>query len=358
MRHADREADAEVRVAVQCLLDLDGRAPGLDQVRDPAAPVQPPVGVDGASVLGAEEAVLVERVLGQHLVVAAHQRDALDRDLAFLARRERLSRDRVDDPNHHARKRLATGALPQGRRRVGPEHRSDREGLAESVGGPRPVLVLLDARQPRERTRGVDLSQRGKITCGRTLVLHERLLLVRPGVDRRRALALDEVERGARLEGLLEQQATAGAERRAQRHGDARRPEERIAREDAIVGREPHDVGEAPALENGRALRVEHALRSRRRPRRVDEDAVVRRCHLGEGGVEELVGDALAEREQIVPGLDAAARRVEADARHAAELRERGTAQPAGTARRNLGVRCQQVVEVIVPAKRGLHQEQ
>ena len=52
----------------QGLLDLDGRdvgAAGLDDVREPAGPVEVAVGVDGAAVLGAEEAVLVDRALGQ-----------------------------------------------------------------------------------------------------------------------------------------------------------------------------------------------------------------------------------------------------------------------------------------------------
>ena len=83
---ADRDGDSELqlRVALEELLDLhrgDVRAAGLDQVREPPGPVEPPFGVDRSAVLGAEEAVGIEDELLRHLVVARHQRRALHGDL-------------------------------------------------------------------------------------------------------------------------------------------------------------------------------------------------------------------------------------------------------------------------------------
>ena len=77
------------------------------------------------------------------------------------------------------------------------------------------------------------------------------------------ALALDHLERSTRLEGRLDQQTRARGERAADRHRDAGGPEERIGGVDAVVGREPHEVGEAVRLEHRRALRVQHTLRLR-----------------------------------------------------------------------------------------------
>ena len=311
--------------------------------------MQVALGVERAAVLRAEVAVRIEDVLGRHLVVAAHQRHALHRDLAGGAGRRARAPDRgIDDAQRHARERAAAGLLAQLERRVGGEHGGDREGLGEAVGGAGAVLVLLDSGELRDRRAEVDLAHAAQIALARRGVLAQRLLLVRPGVHGRRALALDQRERGARLEDLLEQQRRAHRERGADRHRDAGRPEERIGGVDAILRLEAQDLGEAPALEDRRALRVQHALRLRGGAGGVDQQAVVAGLDLGDGGVEQRVAHALLVREQLPPGLDAAARRV--DARHATRRscgKSRQRSRP-GAPERDRGVLGEQVLEEAV----------
>ena len=178
--------------------------------------MQVALGVERAAVLGAEVAVGVEDALGRHLVVAAHQRDALHRDLAGepaagSGAPVSGSTMRIAMPGQRAAAASA-GAARAARRR---EARGDREGLGETVGARRcrtrpsrcPASFAIGALKSTLRTL-----RRSRSAADR--VLAQRLLLMRPGVHRRRALALDQRERGARLEDLLEQQRRARRERR------------------------------------------------------------------------------------------------------------------------------------------------
>ena len=181
---------------------------------------------------------------------------------------------------------------------------------------------------------------------------------MRPGMQRRSALAFDHLERGAGLEDLLHEHASARGERAADRHRDAGGPEERIGRVEAVVRREAQKVGEPAALEHGRALRVQHALRLRRGARGVDDQRVVGGLDLGRHRVEQRVGDVAALREQLAPGLHSAGRFVEIEADHAPQLRQSGHAEPAGAPARDLRMVPEQILDEAVLAERGLQQQQ
>ena len=234
---------------------------------------------------------------------------------------------------------------------------ADRERLGEPVRCAVVVEVLRNARERGDRRVRLDLPHAREIAPRGARVLGERLLLVGPRVQGRRALALDHRERRLGLEGLLHEQARARRERSADRHRDSGRPEERIGRVDPVRGREAQHVGEAVPLEHGGALRVQHALRLRRGARGVDDQAVVARLHRAADRVEQRVGDVATEGVQALPGLDAAARLAEAEADHAPQVRQRRRAQPARRSARELGVRGEQIVEEALLAERDLHQE-
>ena len=166
-----------------------------------------------------------------------------------------------------------------------------------------------------------------------------------PGVYCGRALALDHLQRGAGLEALLQQQTRARGEGTPDRHRDACGPEERIGCVQPVVWIEAQHLGEAPGLQDRRALSVQHHLRIRGRTGGVDQHAVVRRLDLVDAGVEELIGDAVRVREQFAEGLDGAAGRVDRKASDSPELRKLRIQQPPGLRAQDFRMRCQQHIQ-------------
>src|SRR3546814_17177146 len=81
----------------------------LDHPAEASAPVEDPRLVEVAGVPGAEVAVAVEVLLVVDLVVAEHDGDALDRDLAELPCRERLAGVALHDQQVDPRQRAAVG---------------------------------------------------------------------------------------------------------------------------------------------------------------------------------------------------------------------------------------------------------
>src|SRR6185437_10021400 len=140
VRHADGLRDLDPGVAGQCLVDLAGRhvgAAGLDDVGEPALPEEPALRVEVAAVAGAEEALVVERLVQRRAEVAQYERGALDADLAALAARDHRAGQRVGDLEGHAGQRLAAAAAVHLRRGAGRIAGGDREGLGAAVGVPR-----------------------------------------------------------------------------------------------------------------------------------------------------------------------------------------------------------------------------
>ena len=137
-------------------------------------------------------------------------------------------------------------------------------------------------------------------------VLDDLVVGLGHGLHRRHLLALHDLERGAGVEALDGDDGGAGREGAAQRHGETRRPEVGELAEQLVVGGEAHGLAPAPALDDRRAVGVQHALGVRAGARGVDDDAGVARVHLGHRRVEELVGHLVGACDHVVPVLDGA----------------------------------------------------
>ena len=189
-------------------------------------------------------------------------------------------------------------------------------------------------------------------------MLAHRLLLVRPGGDHGGALALDELERGGGLEDLLQQQAGARGERRAERHRDARRPEERLRGEDAVVGCAAPSARRSASSGSPRALQVQHALRVRGRAGGVDQHAVVATARPRRSR-RRAARRARRRRSRPAPATTRRRPRDQLGPRHddAAELRQRRAAEAPGRAVLAARDVVEELVEEVAAAQRALQQQ-
>jgi hypothetical protein len=101
-----------------------------------------------------------------------------------------------------------------------------------------------------------------------------------PARDHRDALALDEVERLAGLERILAEELCADVHRGEEREAESAHPEERHRRVDAVAREEVAEAVQVVRVAQHRAVRVDGALRVRRRARAVDKDQRVGGAHL------------------------------------------------------------------------------
>ena len=161
--------------------------------------------------------------------------------------------------------------------------------------------IALDAGMPGVGALAVDAAQRGQVGGRPVGVLGQRRRLVGQRVGLGHPLAGHEGQRGAGVEGLLGHPAAAGGQRGADGGVEPGGPEQRQGAEHAGARVPGEDAGLHPALQRGRAVRVEDALGGAGRARREDhERGVVGRDRRG-AGVEPVVGHGVAGGQQLVP---------------------------------------------------------
>ena len=143
-------------------------------------------------------------------------------------------------------------------------------------------------------------------------------------------LALEQLQGLARLEGLLQHHAAAVGQDGGERVGRAEGPEERYREPQAVGRAQMLALADVEAVGDEAAVGERHALRVRRRSRRVEDVADVARLHRPRGRLERRRADARAGGEEVV---EAEHTRVSSlvDADHRAEARAaaRSRARPA-----------------------------
>ena len=217
-----------------------------------------------------------------------------------------------------------------------------RERLGEAVRGVDAPDVLLEPGELRERraaarsSRTLERSRRAALG-----MLAERLLLVRPGVDRRGALALDQRERARRARRSPGARGSAPAASVAP--SDIAMPavqKNGMRGVDAVVGHEAASASaKRQALEHRRALRVQHALRARRGARGVDDERVVGRARPRPRSRRAARRRRRAPcASSVAPRLDGAARRGEPRQTTRRSCGSAAQRSAPGRARRDLGM--------------------
>jgi hypothetical protein len=278
--------------------------------------IRKPLGVEGGGVL-----LRVLVVAGRQ--IAAHE------DLADLTRRQRSSRLAVDDADLHAGQRKADRGPALVGRVVRVGHAAVAVGLGEAVD----VADLAHAEihhhlHRRRRTDRGTGAERRQIAPRAFRMLGEGQRDIGRAVVNRAPLALDQRERRARLQRLLQHDRAAMGHHRQQRVRAAEAPEERDPHPHPIRRRQVLPLADVPHVLDEAAVRELDALRRRGRPRRIEDvrDVVGRDGALG--GVELGVGDVGAEiPERVDCRRRAPAVTVGDD--NASELRQAGRARPA-----------------------------
>ena len=174
-----------------------------------------------------------------------------------------------------------------------------------------------------------------------------------PARHDRAALGLEEGERRARLDHLLEDDAAAPRHGRERAQDEAAAPEEREVSPPGIVRRDAEARGDAAGRRHERGVRMYHRLGARRRPRREEDGREVGRRDERFEPVEEGVVGA---RRQRRPAFRAGGLALEQH--DATEGRRTRREEPAGRDAVELGDDVAERGQVVVPEESGQrHQE-
>ena len=272
----------DARMRHQHLLHLDRGdvdAPGLDHLLEAPPEMEPAGLVEVAEVAGEEPALVVERlpVLVLRPVVAAGD-VAADLDLADLAGGEWPPRLRILDGELEPGEGPPHRDRPQLERIVRVGDRAVRVGLGEAIDVA--DLARAEIGEEADLLRGADGdpgAKRREPLRPEARVLGDRPHHVRGGVHHGAALALDEVDRLARLEPLLEDDGAGVGHEREESVLAAEAPEERYREPEPVPGEKVHPLADAPhVLDEGVVLELD-ALRGRGGPRGVEDAGDVRR---------------------------------------------------------------------------------
>ena len=186
----------------------DVHARRLDRVAQPTGEEQVTVGVETSGVAGAVPAVGGEHVGTLALVDAVHQRVAAHPHLADLAGCHVGAGLRIDDAVLDAGHLTPEAALLVGRKRHVALERVRAQGLGHAQRrGPRPRWPAQLGGGERGGGAGAD---RRQVAAGVLGMVGERLAHVRPPQHLRHPLSLEQRQRRARLEPLLEHDGGAG----------------------------------------------------------------------------------------------------------------------------------------------------
>ena len=255
---------------------LDHRIASPDEVHET-------VGVGANEIAGVKPAVGVEALLAAALVVPLHHMRPADAQLA------------VDDFGFEARHRPAERTAPVlGLIGLVLADGDDaaRFGHAEhgvpQLGIGRPDIGRHDRVQVATAHRGQIAPREAGVTGKVGDACHET---VRHG----RLLGLEQIQRLAGIDGVGAHQGRTGEQGGQHRERDSADPEERRIAEQFVLRGQPADLVQDPLVLQKRCVRVNHALGSARRPRRVHDGHWIRfldvvfHC-LEQRGVDRLVG--------------------------------------------------------------------
>src|SRR3546814_8048127 len=165
----------------------------LDHPAEASAPVEDPRLVEVAGVPGAEVAVAVEVLLVVDLVVAEHEGDALDRDLAELSCGERLAGVAVHDPQVDPGQGPAVGDPELAVLLLGLRPGAQRARLREAVAV-RLRAPLARRQRCHQRLRPDGEGERGEVALGEVRVLDDLVVGLGHDLERGDVLALDDLE--------------------------------------------------------------------------------------------------------------------------------------------------------------------
>ena len=163
---------------------------------------------------------------------------AQHRQLADLARRQRRPGRRIDGADGHARQRQALRGKPERQRIVRVGDGAIAVGLGRAVDGAElsGAQRLDGERDVLRRTDGEAGAHRAQPAPGMIRMLQQGARHVGHAVVHAAALALDQGQRRARLERLLQHHATAMGHDRRHRVGRAERPEQRHRQPQPVLG--------------------------------------------------------------------------------------------------------------------------
>ena len=279
--------------------------------------------VEHPEVAGTEVAVAKAPPVERRVLVIAAGDVALDQDLPDGAGQERGQALVVGDQDIDARQSPAHRVEPLLQRIV---HVGD-VGIAVGLGQPVDVAYLghaevdqaLDLLRRAQRRAG---AKRGDVARRPLGMLLQRVHHVGRAVEDGAALGLDQPERAARVEVLLQHDAARVGHHREERVLAAETPEERDREPEPVAGAQVQALADVPhVLDQGVVLQL-HALGQCRGARGVEQVGDVLAAHGGLGAIDRRVVDGLR---QVPQGLEAPRRVIgrAADAHDLLHARER-----------------------------------
>ena len=220
-------------------------------------------------------------------------------------------------------------------------------GGAQRLDGERDVL---------RRTDGEAGAHRAQPAPGMIRMLQQGARHVGHAVVHAAALALDQGQRRARLERLLQHHATAMGHDRGHRVGRAERPEQRHRQPQPILGREMLPLADVEAVGQQGPVRQRHALGRGGGARGVEDEADVVRCDRSLRLRQRRAIDAGAARQEL-RRAEGAGRRIAVQHDDARQVRQRRALQGAGRAACQLRAELAQRLQEVAVAEPAQHDQ-